>query len=49
MEIEGKKILLLGGWGLVGSAVANEVMKYSPSEIIMSSLRQSEQSKLLQI
>ncbi|MBP7214863.1 MAG: short-chain dehydrogenase [Candidatus Kapabacteria bacterium] len=42
MEIEGKKILLLGGWGLVGSAVANEVMKYSPSEIIMSSLRQSE-------
>ena len=42
MEIEGKKILLLGGWGLVGSAIANELMKFSPKEIIISSLRKYE-------
>jgi len=42
MEIEGKKILLLGGWGLVGSAVANELMRFSPKEIIISSLRKHE-------
>jgi FlaA1/EpsC-like NDP-sugar epimerase len=36
MDIEGKKILLLGGWGLVGSAVANELMRYSPKEVIIS-------------
>jgi FlaA1/EpsC-like NDP-sugar epimerase len=39
MEIAGKKILILGGWGLVGSAISQELMKFNPSEIIISSLR----------
>jgi hypothetical protein len=42
MEIAGKKILILGGWGLVGSAISQELMKFNPSEIIISSLRKSE-------
>lgn len=42
MQIAGKKILILGGWGLVGSAISHELMKFSPKEIILSSLRKHE-------
>lgn len=42
MQIEGKKVLILGGFGLVGSAISHELMKFSPSELIISSLRQHE-------
>jgi len=42
MEIEGKKILIFGGWGLVGSAICHQLMKHSPSKIYISSLRKQE-------
>ncbi len=42
MQIAGKKILILGGWGLVGSAISHELMKFAPSALIISSLRKHE-------
>ncbi len=42
MNIEGSRILVLGGWGLVGSAICRKLMEFSPAELIVSSLKQSE-------
>lgn len=42
MQVDGSKILILGGFGLVGSAIAHELMKHNPKQIILSSLKQSE-------
>jgi hypothetical protein len=38
MEIKGKRVLVLGGWGLVGIAVCREVLKEEPSELVVLSL-----------
>lgn len=48
MQVNGSKVLILGGWGLVGSAICNELMKYSPAQIIISSLRESEAKDAVQ-
>ncbi len=42
MQIKDSKILVLGGWGLVGAAICHRLMEHSPSKLIVSSLRQSE-------
>jgi hypothetical protein len=42
MEIKGSKILVLGGWGLVGSAICRQLMENNPSMLIVSSLKESE-------
>ncbi len=42
MEIKGSKILVLGGWGLVGSAICHKLMEHSPAQLIVSSLKESE-------
>lgn len=42
MEIKGSKILVLGGWGLVGSAVCRKLMENNPAQLMVSSLKQSE-------
>ncbi len=42
MEIKGSKILVLGGWGLVGSAICHKLMEHNPSQLIVSSLKESE-------
>lgn len=42
MEIRDKKILVLGGWGLVGSAICHKLMEHNPAAIIISSLRENE-------
>ncbi len=42
MEINGKSVLVLGGWGLVGSAVCRRLMEEHPRNIIVASLLQSE-------
>lgn len=42
MEIKGKKVLILGGWGLVGSALCHKIMEHSPSKLIVTSLKETE-------
>lgn len=42
MDINGKTILVLGGWGLVGAAVCRRLFSEKPSKIIVTSLREAE-------
>lgn len=42
MTIENKTVLVLGGWGLVGSAVARKLVPQNPKRIIITSLRKEE-------
>lgn len=42
MDIKGKTILVLGGWGLVGSAVCRKLMEEKPRRIIVASLLKEE-------
>lgn len=42
MQIKNSKILILGGWGLVGSAICKKLMQHSPSELIVTSLKEQE-------
>ncbi|HEY6906822.1 MAG TPA: short-chain dehydrogenase, partial [Ignavibacteriaceae bacterium] len=42
MEIQNKTILVLGGWGLVGTALVRKLVLENPRKIIISSLRLSE-------
>lgn len=42
MDIAGKKILVLGGWGLVGSAICRRLYKEEPREIVVASLLEKE-------
>lgn len=38
MDILNKKVLILGGWGLVGSAIARKITEGKPKQIIITSL-----------
>ncbi len=42
MEINGKIVLILGGWGLVGSAIARRIIVENPSKMIIASLSEWE-------
>lgn len=42
MEIKGKKVLILGGSGLVGMAVAREMMELAPAALILCGLTRAE-------
>jgi len=42
MDIQNKKVLVLGGWGLVGSAVTKKLISEKPKQIILTSLRKEE-------
>ncbi|MGB9665234.1 MAG: short-chain dehydrogenase [Ignavibacteria bacterium] len=42
MDIKGKSVLILGGWGLVGYAVARRIIVENPSKIIIGSLNEWE-------
>ncbi len=42
MEIKGKTVLVLGGWGLVGSAICRKLVPEKPDKIIVSSLLKAE-------
>lgn len=42
MDISGKNVLVLGGFGLVGSAVCRELLAHEPARLVVSSLRKEE-------
>lgn len=42
MDIKGKSVLILGGWGLVGYAIARRIIVEKPSKIILASLNEWE-------
>jgi NAD(P)-dependent dehydrogenase (short-subunit alcohol dehydrogenase family) len=42
VDIRGKNVLVLGGYGLVGMAVSREVLQHAPSRLVIGSLRRSE-------
>lgn len=42
MELKGKKVLVLGGWGLVGMAISRQLIEHEPAELIISSLTREE-------
>lgn len=42
MDINGKTILVLGGWGLVGSAICRALIAERPARIVVTSLNEAE-------
>jgi NAD(P)-dependent dehydrogenase (short-subunit alcohol dehydrogenase family) len=42
MDLKEKKVLILGGWGLVGSAIARVLVPEQPAEIVVHSLQRQE-------
>jgi hypothetical protein len=42
MDIQGKTVLVIGGWGLVGSAICRKFMEQHPRRIIVTSLNKHE-------
>ncbi|CUU07479.1 hypothetical protein JGI1_01806 [Candidatus Thermokryptus mobilis] len=42
MDIKGKSVLILGAWGLVGSAVTRRIVQEKPRNVIIASLKQWE-------
>ena len=42
MDIRGRRILLLGGWGLVGTAIIRKLVEHDPESIIILSLFEKE-------
>ena len=46
MDILNKKVLILGGWGLVGSAIARKITEGKPKQIIITSLLKNDAVKI---
>lgn len=42
MDIQGKNVLVLGGYGLVGMAVCREILEHRPRRLVVASLRRWE-------
>ncbi len=49
MDIQNKTVLVLGGWGLVGSAICRKLMEEKPRRIVVSSLRESEAKEAVEL
>ena len=49
MDIKNKTVVVLGGWGLVGSAVVRKIMENAPKRIILTSLKESEAREVAQL
>ena len=48
MDIQGKHVLILGGYGLVGRAVAREILPHRPARLVVASLRKFEAEEAVQ-
>jgi hypothetical protein len=42
MDIQGRTVLVIGGWGLVGSAICRKFMEENPKRIVVTSLNRQE-------
>ncbi|MBM4165387.1 MAG: short-chain dehydrogenase [Ignavibacteria bacterium] len=42
MNIKGQTVLVIGGWGLVGSAVCHRILEEQPKKVIITSLKKEE-------
>lgn len=40
--LNGKTVLILGGWGLVGQAICQELLTYNPKKLVVCSLHEKE-------
>jgi NAD(P)-dependent dehydrogenase (short-subunit alcohol dehydrogenase family) len=49
MDIIGKSILILGGYGLVGQAIARRLLPESPRRLVLLSLRQEEAEEVVAV
>lgn len=47
MDIRGKNALVLGGFGLVGSAVCRELLAHEPARLVVASLKKSESDQAI--
>jgi hypothetical protein len=47
LNIEGKRVLVLGGFGLVGRAVCRELLPHNPGDLIVSSLYKEQSQKAI--
>ena len=46
MDINGKRVMIFGGWGLVGQAIAKQLLEEKPSELVVTSLRKNEADEI---
>ncbi|MBS1271775.1 MAG: hypothetical protein MAGBODY4_00907 [Candidatus Marinimicrobia bacterium] len=49
MDIRDKRILVLGGWGLVGRAISKRLLTRGPSQLIVTSLRERETNEIVDV
>ncbi|MCF7805421.1 MAG: short-chain dehydrogenase [Candidatus Marinimicrobia bacterium] len=48
MDIRDKRILVLGGWGLVGRAISKRILARGPEQLIVTSLRKRETEEVVE-
>jgi len=46
MDIQGKRVLIFGGWGLVGRAIAKQILDEKPAALAVTSLRPNEAEEI---
>lgn len=49
MDIKGKTVLVIGGWGLVGSAICRKFMEENPKRMIVTSLLKEEAEEAVEL
>jgi NAD(P)-dependent dehydrogenase (short-subunit alcohol dehydrogenase family) len=49
VDIRGKNVLVLGGYGLVGMAVCREILRHNPQRLVVGSLRRAEAEEAVDV